>query len=92
MNAETGDTVYSTQSGSDGSFFGQDAASRRLHHLHKSARVQQSIKHVAKALHECAPALIQIAHDAAVVVRFNYLSGKELSELFIALRMLSVRS
>ncbi|KAE9046777.1 hypothetical protein PR002_g1487 [Phytophthora rubi] len=74
MNAETGDTVFSTHPRSDGGFFDQDPASRRLHHLHKSARVQQSIKRVAKALHEGAPALIQIIHDVAVVVRFNYLS------------------
>ncbi|KAG6610528.1 Stress-induced-phosphoprotein 1 [Phytophthora cinnamomi] len=90
MNAETGDAVYSTHPGSDGGFFDKHPASRRLHHLHKSARVQQSIKCVAKALHESAPALVKITHDAAVVVRFNHLSGKELSELFVALRMLSV--
>ncbi|GMF25688.1 unnamed protein product [Phytophthora fragariaefolia] len=82
LNAETGDLVYSTQPGPSGSFFDQDPASRRLHHLHHSARVQQLIKRVAKALHESSPALTQIPSDPAVVVRFNYLSGGDLSELF----------
>jgi hypothetical protein len=96
MNAETGHSVFSTQPESDGSFFAHDPASRRLHYLHISARVQQLVKRVAKALHESAPALAQITRDnnldaeAAVVVRFNHLSGRELSEIFVALRMLPV--
>ncbi|ETP49703.1 hypothetical protein F442_04845 [Phytophthora nicotianae P10297] len=95
MNAETGDAVYSTCPWPDGSFFGQDLASQKLHHLHNSARVQQVVKHVAKALHESAPILSQLTHGscgtlstgAAVVVRFRHLSGRDTSELFIALRM-----
>ncbi|ETP21795.1 hypothetical protein F441_04771, partial [Phytophthora nicotianae CJ01A1] len=98
MNAETGDAVYSTCPGPDGSFFGQDLASQKLHHLHNSARVQQVVKHVAKALHESAPILSQLTHGscgtlstgAAVVVRFRHLSGRDTSELFIALRMVRV--
>ncbi|GMF10079.1 unnamed protein product [Phytophthora lilii] len=95
MNAETGMQVYSTHPGSDGEFFNQDAASRRLHHLHKSARVQQVLKRVARALNGSAPTLTQLIQagnnvDAAVVVRINNLSSGRLSELFVALRMLSV--
>ncbi|KAH7462011.1 uncharacterized protein KRP23_13874 [Phytophthora ramorum] len=93
MNAETGDVVFSTQPASDADFFGQDPVSRRLHHLHKSARVQQLINRVAKALHESAPVLIQATQDnnsasATVIVRFTHLSGNDLTELYVALRVL----
>lgn len=86
MNAETGDAVYSTPPATDGCFFDQDLASRSLHHLHKTERVQEVIKQVAKAVHESSPAMIQLTRDnnSAVVVRFTHLS----SVLFIALRML----
>ncbi|KAL3662712.1 hypothetical protein V7S43_012118 [Phytophthora oleae] len=94
LNADTGDVVYSTPPAADGCFFDQDLTSRRLHHLHKTERVQELIKQVAKALHESSPALLQSARDkdsmadVAVVVRCSHLSGQDLSELFIALRML----
>ncbi|KAF4041603.1 hypothetical protein GN244_ATG06116 [Phytophthora infestans] len=89
LNAETGDKVYSTLRRPNRSFFYQDLAS--LHHLHNSARVQQIIKHVAKALHENASILsrpargnsVKLSVGAAVVVRFRHLSGQDPSELFI---------
>ncbi|KAK1931864.1 hypothetical protein P3T76_012796 [Phytophthora citrophthora] len=88
MNADTGAVVYSTPPAVDGNFFDQDLASRRLHLLHKTERVQELTKLIAKALHESSSALIQLTRDinSAVVMRFIHLS----SVLFIALRMLPV--
>ncbi|CEG38452.1 uncharacterized protein PHALS_08526 [Plasmopara halstedii] len=93
MNGETNDIVYSTSPKSAGSFFDQDQASRQLHLVYKSARVQELVKQVAKALHECTilltpDVLDEHGFELGVVIKFRHLSGLEVSELFIALRML----
>lgn len=92
MNAETGDTMYSTQPDPNSGFFGRGQTFQGLYELHRSARVHQTLKAVSKAMCDGESILTSVTNSpcAAVVVRFNHVFGGELSELFVALRMLPV--